>query len=425
MVFFIILLVVAVFLYGCFLGYENAFVALDGLRIRLMAEGNEHKEAKRLLGYLRVPDKLIASLLVGTMLCLAVGVLAAAHIVEEQMSGFGQTSLGVSGVAVWAAFAVFFCAYAVISETLFRAYGERWTLALLPLVRVTHVALAIFSLPVAWVTDMLLRVLGETHQSFRPFYSTRDDVRVLVDESADRGSIEREEQEMIHSVIDLQTRCAKEIMAPRVDIEALPNTASRDDLVAKFEETGKTRIPIYNGTIDNIIGVANAYDLLSDRAGHGQDIGRFVREVVHVPDTTPVDDLLELLKKGNQHMAIVTDEYGGTDGLVTLEDALEEIFGEIHDEYDREEHLFQRIGDNAYVVDGRMALDDLAEAMDVDFANQEVETVSGWVMHTAGRIPVQGEIFTHDRYKITVLASSRTHISRIRLEILGETDLDA
>jgi CBS domain containing-hemolysin-like protein len=146
--------------------------------------------------------------------------------------------------------------------------------------------------------------------------------------------------------------------------------------------------------------------------------------MMHVPDTMKLDDALREMREKKEHMAIVTDEYGGTDGLITIEDIMEEIFGEIHDEYDKEETPIRKVGPRAFVIDARAPLDDVAEAIDVALDDNQVETVGGWVMHSIGRIPESGEVLQYDRFKITVLAGGVNFISRIRLEVLEDTERD-
>ena len=141
---------------------------------------------------------------------------------------------------------------------------------------------------------------------------------------------------------------------------------------------------------------------------------------MHVPDTIAVDDLFRDMKDAKQHMAVVTDEYGGTDGIITMEDILEEIFGEIQDEYDHEESRIHKVGPNAYTVDARVEIEEIAEAVGVPIDTEEVETLGGWLMLVAGRIPSQGEVVEHGRFRMTVLAGEPSHISRIRLDVLAE-----
>jgi putative hemolysin len=247
--------------------------------------------------------------------------------------------------------------------------------------------------------------------------SSRDDVRTLVDETADHGAIEPEEQQMIHSVIGLQDRQAKEIMQPRINVKALPETARRDELLALSAETGRTRIPIYQENIDSIIGIVNTYDILADPEPDNSSWDRFIRPAQRVPDSMKLDDLLEHLKAEKQHFAVVIDEYGGTDGIVTMEDILEEIFGEIEDEHDPEEKPIRKIGELTFIIDARMPLVDAAAFMNIDLEDDSVETIGGWVMRHAGRIPAPGEVITHNGYKMTILEGDRNVVSRIRLEI--------
>jgi CBS domain containing-hemolysin-like protein len=167
-----------------------------------------------------------------------------------------------------------------------------------------------------------------------------------------------------------------------------------------------------------VVGLIRAFDVLTDRNPGNPGIKRFLRPVLHVPDSLKLDDLLKRMKRERQAVAIVTDEFGGTDGLISLEDILEEIFGEIHDEYDVREPQFRRIGPNVYVIDGKLPLGDCAESLGMPIEDDEVETVGGWICHLAGRIPVRGEMILHDPFQITVLDGTRTHVSTIRLEVL-------
>jgi CBS domain containing-hemolysin-like protein len=305
----------------------------------------------------------------------------------------------------------------IIPKSVFRLHPNL-AITMFPAIHFFHSLLAPVSAPTAWATRGLLRFFGGDNHQIRTIMSSREDVRDLVDEGVDHGTINPEEQEMIHSVIDLQATTAKEIMAPRIAIQALPDTVTRNELIAAFVETGRSRLPIYRESIDHIIGAVSAYALLRDTDPEHEDISRFVHELMHVPDTMRVDDLFQEMKRRRQHMAIVTDEYGGTDGLVTIEDILEEIFGEIQDEYDNEESPIHKLGPRAYVVDARTQLEQVSEAIGAPIEDDEVETFGGWLMHVAGHIPSQGEVVEYDRFRMTVLAGGPNYVSRIRLEIL-------
>jgi CBS domain containing-hemolysin-like protein len=306
----------------------------------------------------------------------------------------------------------------IVPKSIFRAHPTRLSLRLLPVIRFFELLLLPLTLPTVLLVKGVRALIGVSTDSENPLMSSEDDLRNLVDESAARGSIDKSEQEMIHGVISLQTKQAKEIMVPRTEVKALPSDATRDELIELFKTTGLTRILIFEETIDTILGVANVYDVMLDHDSSDASIARFVREVSHAPDTKPIDDLLEELKQRGEHLAVVNDEYGGTLGIITLEDVLEEIFGEIHDEHDKAMELIQQVGPRNYVIDARMPLEELAEVISLSIDEDEVETVGGWVMLKAGRIPAQGEKIQFDGFRVIVLEGNNRRVIKIRLDLL-------
>lgn len=401
-----------VVLQGLFAGYEIGFVASNPIRVRYLAEEEKNSRAKRLFDHIQQPDQMLTLLLIGNNVTLVVGTVA----ITRAFGGFPYAEAAATIVAT----PLFLLFSEIIPKSIFRVHPTQLSLAFLPVVQFIHVCLLPVTRPIALFTRSLLRLAGHEREHLSPFMSTLEDVRILVDESAAHGALEQEEQRMIHSIIDLNDTQAKAIMTPRIDIQALSDTATREELVDLFERSGKTRIPIYHETIDTVAGVINVYDVMLDEDTDNPDITRFLREVMHVPDTMPVDDLLTALKRKQQHLAIVTDEYGGTDGLVTLEDILEEIFGDIQDEHDKEEEPIHQVGPHAFVVDARMPLEEVAEAIGAPMEDAQVDTIGGWLMHVAGRIPTQGEVIRRDPFRMTVLAGGDHYISRIRLEIVPE-----
>lgn len=403
------ILFVCIVLQALFAGYETGFVSLNPLRIRHLAEEEGRKRAQRLLRYSTNPDQMLAMLLIGTNIATVVASIALARAFSEI-------------VALLIATPLFLIFSEIVPKSIFRAHPNRLSLWFLPIIEVSYVALAPIAAPVSWITRVMFR--GKGHH-ISPLMTTRDDVRVLVDESAHHGNIAPEEQRMIHGVINLQAMQAKEIMVPRIDVEALPDTATRDDLVTLLIQTGRTRVPVFHDSVDTITGVVNAHDVLIDETPEVKDISRFVRPIMHVPDTMKVDDLLQEMKREKQHMVIVTDEYGGTDGLVTIEDILEEIFGDIQDEHDREESQIHLVGPGAYVIDARTYLEDVSEAIGYELVDETVETIGGWLMRVAGRIPMQGEVIASGQLRVTVLDGTPNSVNKIRLEVLPKPkDID-
>ena len=409
----IMVLALSIVLSFLFSGYETGYVQTNPIRIQYLAEEEKNPRAVRLMQYRRNPTTLLATLLIGNNLVLIIGSMA--------LTDLTGSNLMASVIAL----PLFLILGETVPKSIFRAHPNRLVLALLPVVRAAYFVLSPLIVPANLITRALVRMVGGPENPLRPTLSTVEEMRVLVDESAHQGSLHPEEQQMIHSVIDLQNKQAKEIMVPRIDIEALPLTATRDELLALFEETGRTRILIHRESIDEIIGITNAYDVLLDETPDQPDIARFVHDVLHVPDTMRLDDLLETLKREKQHLAVVVDEYGGTDGIVTIEDILEEIFGDIQDEHDTEASQIQQVGPRSYVVDARTYLEDASNALGVLLASEEVETVGGWVMHVAGRIPVIGEVFHEHGIRVTILDATVNAIVRVRLELEDERENDA
>lgn len=391
---------------GLFAGYETGFISADRIRIRYLAEEEDHPNAKRLLKHLETPDSMLTIVLVGTNVSLIFGTMAVTKQIEQ------------AWLSTLIATPMFLIFAEIVPKSVFRAHPTQLALSLLPVIRFFELILLPLTAPTLLLVRIVRTLSGVTGDSEGTLMSSADDLRHLVDESAARGSIDKSEQEMIHGVISLQTKQAKEIMVPRTEVQALSSDATRDELIELFKSTGLTRILIYDETIDTILGVANVYDVMLDHESTDPSIARFVREVGHVPDTKPIDDLLEELKQRGEHLAVVTDEYGSTLGIVTLEDTLEEIFGEIHDEHDKAMELIQQVGPRNYVIDARMPLIELAEAINLSIDEDEVETVGGWVMLKAGRIPAQGEKVQFDWYRVIVLEGNNRRITKIRLDLL-------
>ncbi|MBI2433064.1 MAG: HlyC/CorC family transporter [Candidatus Hydrogenedentes bacterium] len=414
------LFLIGLVLNALFAGYETGFVSSNVIRVRHLAEKEKDPNAIRLMRFMEQPDRMIIVVLLGTNLALVLGTLALTKALETLP--FRQVAAHTTFWATVIATPTFLIFGEVMPKSMFRIHPTRLALRLFPLIRFFDLLLLPFSLPIAWVSRRFLALVEAEQRDIRKMLMSQDDVRSLIDESAHHGTIEAEEQEMIHSVMDLQTRTAKEVMVPRINIMAIPETAARAELVAILKESGHTRIPIYRDTIDEVIGVVSAFSLLTDTAPDKPDIARFIKAVIHVHDTMKLDELLKLMRDSRQSIAIVTDEYGGTDGLVTLEDILEEIFGEFHDEYDKEETRVRRVGKNAFVIDARTPLEEAAEALEVPLTDEEVETIGGWIMHLTGRIPARGEVIEHGRFRITILEGGPNYIASIRLEIQPEAE---
>ena len=247
---------------------------------------------------------------------------------------------------------------------------------------------------------------------------SEEELKSLVDESLKEGILEKEERKMIHSVFRLDDTLTREIMVHRIDILAIEAAVPFSEAVKLFVESGFSRIPVYHEKVDNILGLLYAKDLL-EVSGNGEyqgGITELMRSAYFVPETKIINELLADMQKKRVHLAIVVDEYGGVAGIVTLEDIIEEIFGEIQDEYDAEETIYRVIGPDEYIFLGKIDIDDLNLILDSAISNQEADTLGGLVYHRLGHVPETGEVVEFDNLLITVEQVDEHRIIKVRIK---------
>ncbi len=275
--------------------------------------------------------------------------------------------------------------------------------------------------PLVWslgaVTSVLLRLLGGEIKHRGPFV-TEEELRLLVSVSEEEGVLEEEETEMICSIFEFADTTVREVMIPRIDMVTLESDATVDEAVDLAMQGGFSRIPVYEESIDNIIGVLYTKDMLRQlREEHDRlPIRDLVRAAYFVPETKKLDDLLREIRQKRVHMVIVVDEYGSVAGLVTIEDLVEEIVGDIQDEYDREELLYEQINENEYVFDAKISIDEFNELMDADLGDEDYDTLGGFLYAQLDKIPNVGDTITHKNLTFTVLSTRGRRITKVRVE---------
>ena len=246
------------------------------------------------------------------------------------------------------------------------------------------------------------------------------EIRLIVEQGSQQGVLEAEEEQMISAVMSLSDSKLHEVMVPRIDIVAIDQEASFDDAVTLVLTEGHSRTPLYKESVDHIVGILYAKDLLRIIAAGGPRprLRDIMRPALFVPESQAVDDLLNELQRRRVHMAIVLDEYGGTAGLVTIEDLLEEIVGEIQDEFDEEEPMKVMVRDGEAILDGRADIDEMGELVDPALEledDEEYDTVGGFVYHRIGRVPVVGDKVTVDPFTITVVKVIGRRVGKVRV----------
>lgn len=244
---------------------------------------------------------------------------------------------------------------------------------------------------------------------------SRLEIQQVLDESEERGLIDPDEGEMIEGIFDLKETVAREIMIPRTHLVAIPKDATREQVLTTIIKSGHSRIPVYEENLDHIVGVIYAKDLLPLWLNDQQEfaVEQIAREPYFVPETKPVKDLLNELRTKKSHLAVIVDEYGGTSGIVTIEDIVEEIIGEIRDEYDMEEDPFVPQEDGTTIVNARTNLDDFEERFEVDLPRGAYDTLGGYIINVLGRVPLKDEEIFTQGLKLRISGCDRKRITRV------------
>jgi CBS domain containing-hemolysin-like protein len=248
-------------------------------------------------------------------------------------------------------------------------------------------------------------------------FVTEDEIKTMVDAGEETGVVEKSEKAMIYGVFGLSETTVREVMVPRVDIAMIDGALPLREVVSLALKSGYSRLPVYKETMDNIVGILHVKDLLGLLSGQatGRDVDGILRAPSFVPETKPVDVLLREMQATSIHMAIVVDEYGGTAGLVTIEDLLEEIVGEIHDEHDREEAQVEHVDDKTIIVSSRVSLNRINELLDLELASDDVDSIGGYVAERLEKVPARGDRLEAPDATIEVVAAAGRRAKRIKV----------
>ncbi|MDQ7064567.1 MAG: hemolysin family protein [candidate division KSB1 bacterium] len=252
----------------------------------------------------------------------------------------------------------------------------------------------------------------------RGYFFKEEELRTLIEVGQEQGALQEEEREMIHSIFEFRKTQVKEVMVPRIDMVCIEKDATLEELITLIHQKGHSRIPLYEGSVDKILGIIHAKDLLPYLNDKGKkiDLANLARKTLYVPEYKRIDELLREFQREKIHMAIVVDEYGGTAGLVTLEDILEEIVGEIQDEYDQETPLFRRIKDDTYVVNAKIDLHDLNDELDMDLPTEEdYESLGGFIFSLTGKVPEEKQTIFYKNYEFVIEKVERNRILQVKI----------
>ena len=433
----IIIVVILVFLNGFFSATEMAIITLNDNKVKKLAESG-NRVYKKIYRLIKNPGRFLATIQVGVTFA---GFLSSAfagsrfgNMLYAALDPYGKYPVleSISIILVTLVLSYFSLIFGeLVPKQIALKYPEKVSRFGIGFIRAFGFFVRPFTFFLTFSTNLILRFLGIDPNANEKSV-TEEEIRMMIDVSSSSGEIESSESEMIQNIFEFNDKAVTEIMVHRKNISGVPSTATYDEILEISKEEGYTRLPVYQDNIDQIIGILNVKDLLYFISKYDRsefDITKIMREPVFVPETKYIDDLFKELQTSREAMAIVIDEYGGVAGLVTLEDVLEEIVGNIQDEYDDEVPEFTKNEDGTYTIDGMAYLDDMVKGIPEFYFNDEdadYETIAGLVLHQLDRIPDEDEKpeIAYRNYLFKVLEMDDKRIAKVLMTVNRSTEND-
>jgi gliding motility-associated protein GldE len=398
-----------------FSGSETAFFSLTKSNVEKLFR-SKHVMSRQVAILLKEPKKLLISIIIGnTLVNVATASLAAILSTNwSRAAGLNETLVLILNVVVVTLIILFF------SEILPKVTASKNSQKMA--VRLAFPITFFYYLfyPVVMVFDLLSHSLTSSMGLEKDKYNlSEDELRTLVDVGEEKGALQKDEKEMIHSIFEMSETLAREIMVPRIDMICVEQNSTLTNVLKVVKDCSHSRIPVFSETVDNIVGILYVKDLLpliKRRANMDFNLVKLTHPPYYVPEQKKINELLREFQNEKIHMAVVVDEYGGTSGLVTLEDIIEEIVGEIQDEYDEEKPLFEKVDEDTYVVNGSMPLEEINEELGLELPTEEgVETLAGFLLGQLGSVPKAREKIAWNGYDFIVEKVFRRRIQQVRI----------
>ena len=431
----LIIVSILVLINAFFAATEMAVVTVNDNKIRKMAEeGN--KAAKKILRFIDNPGRFFAVIQVGVtfagFLSSAFASASFADRITLAIDPFGHMTYlkTISMIGVTLILSYFSLVFGeLVPKRLAQKYPERIAFGAVKTVRAFGIIMLPFVRLLTFSTNGILRLMG-IDPNANDKNVTEEEIRMMVDVGSESGSIEDDEKEMIENIFEFNDKEVSEIMTHRTKIVSLPIDATYDEVMHIAIDERYTRIPVYKDTIDDIVGILHIKDLLGYSL-RGERSGEFclqslLRPPLVVPETKNLSSLFREMQKGRMQLAVVVDEYGGTAGIASIEDMLEEIVGNITDEFDEEEQQIVRLDDGDLLVSGDTPLSEIEDVLDIDLPDEDYDTIAGFVIHLLDRIPDESETpeVTYGNVVVKVVSIEEKWISKIRIHVLPRMDSD-
>jgi len=393
---------------GFFSGTEIAMVSVDRARIKALAEQGS-KKAALVNALLQTPERFFSTILICHNIVVVLSNAIATLLIIRYL---GEQYQYMTIVIMTPLILIF---GEIVPKTVSRYHAEQMTTYLIYPLKAMSVIFYPFVVTLTWLTQLFMKPFGVSGAQFKP-QATREDLENYLDMWDMDSRLRTAEKKMVERIFDFSQTQVEDIMIPLVNIKVLEIGEGMDKAVSLACKTGYSRIPVYSKEAYNIIGIIHAFDLLTARQ-KTQTLRDVMRPALYVPNTAPVDELLKQLRTEGNSIAVVVNEYGGTVGIVTIEDILEEVVGEIYDEYDKEERLFVRIGKDKYLVNARMEIDELNDHLKLQLPKDDYETVAGFLLKHMERIPRIGESFQFANLRFIVLEADKRSIKEVSITI--------
>lgn len=411
---FLVIVIICIFLSGYFSATETAFTAVNKIRLRAKADDGD-KGAKRVLKLADRYDSLLTTILIGNnvvnILASSLFTLLLIALIKDN-EGLATTLSTVILTVVVLIFGE------ITPKTLAKEFPEGFARFSAPTISFLSWILFPFTFLFGLWKKLMLKIFKHKEDNT----ITDDELKIMVEEAEQEGGINAQESDLIRSAIEFNDLEAKDILVPRVDVEAIDCDTPFEEVDKIFMETRYSRLPVYKDSIDNIIGILHEKDFIKQRQDAGFSIEKTVKPTVFVVSTTKISAVLKQMQKSKSHMAVVSGEFGDTVGIITMEDILEELVGEIWDEHDEVLSDITQVSEKEYKVLGSTTVNDLCDYFELGSIESDSATVGGWVIDMLGKVPDTGDELTYQNLQITVAKTEFRRITELKLVILDEAE---
>lgn len=390
---------------------ETSFIGSSDIKLKNMAD-NKNKRAEKLLKIKEKPENFISTIIIANNF---VNILAASIATVISIQIFKRGAYIYSSLIMTFIIVIF---AELLPKTLSSYDPENYSLKLFPIYNFFSITLKPFSKFLNYLILGMIKIFGKSLKKDKKIED--EEFKTFLSMSSESGTIEQEEKELIESIIEFQDKQVYEVMVPRVDVVLLSVDTNLEKIIDTIISTGHSRIPIYEGNIDNILGILHVKDLVKLSCLKDFNIKDYLHEPLFVPDTKKIGELFKEMRKKKTHMAIVLDEFGGFEGIVTMEDLLEEIVGEIQDEYDLEEILYRKISEREYIIDAKVSINDVEEILNIELPDDDYDTFGGFFLDLLGHIPNKGEKVFYNNICLTAVEVKGNRIMKIKVEVCDE-----